>query len=206
MTHHPHVSSDNRTTKDKRKSVGASLITEQQSIARRQSLQRYALIGGVGLGIVGLIATLAIIKPKATVLPGTEYPILGRNHIAVGSLKPQYNSNPPSSGDHYAEPAPWGVSLVPVPDERAIHNLEHGGLWITYKDTADQKLVEQLTNFTKRYQTKVVLSPRPDNQAKVAIASWGWVQTFDVVDERALADFINAHKDKGPEYVPDMGI
>jgi hypothetical protein len=199
-------SHESRALKAQRKSVGASLLDQQKGQARKKQWLRILLVLSILLGVGGTITALALTKPRTVVLPGKEYPILGRAHIAEGSPRPQYNSNPPSSGDHYATPANWGIYVSPLKDEQAVHNLEHGGIWITYKNQNDKQLVAELTGLAKRYQSKIVLSPRLDNTSLVSLVSWGWVQNLDGFDEEKILNFISAHKDKGPEYVPDMGL
>src|SRR3990167_5703120 len=50
--------------------------------------------------------------------PGGAVPELGRDHINVGAEHEPYNSNPPTSGQHYASPANWGIYDAPLPDEQ----------------------------------------------------------------------------------------
>lgn len=56
----------------------------------------------------------------------------GQDHIAVGSAHPEYNSNPPTSGWHYAEPVTAGIYDREYPDENLLHSLEHGYVTISY--------------------------------------------------------------------------
>src|SRR3989344_1710779 len=70
-------------------------------------------------------------KTSAENKPGEVIAELGRDHIPVGALRPEYNSNPPTSGSHYAVPADWGAYDSEVPDEQLVHNLEHGGIGIS---------------------------------------------------------------------------
>ena len=63
---------------------------------------------------------------------GESYPIEGAAHVADG-VKVDYRTNPPSSGAHYRSSARWGVYDKALPDETLVHNLEHGGVWISYK-------------------------------------------------------------------------
>ena len=60
----------------------------------------------------------------------TVYDIQGAVHITDGSSHPPHNSNPPSSGWHYAQPTNGGFYNESIPDEAVIHNLEHGDIWI----------------------------------------------------------------------------
>lgn len=129
--------------------------------------------------------------------PGQAYEIQGRDHIAVGASHAEYNSNPPTSGAHYAQEAEWGVHQTELPDEQLIHNLEHGGIWISYIgiDEATKKSLEKIAGS----RTKVVLEPRSKNDAPIALASWGRLQKLQSFDEQAINDFIKANSNRAPE-------
>ena len=91
------------------------------------------LIGGflVFFGVFGFFIFQSS-KPQPPAV-GESFPILTSTHIKVDATHLPYNSNPPTSGDHYAQPADWGVYQNELPDEQLVHNLEHGGIWISYK-------------------------------------------------------------------------
>lgn len=61
---------------------------------------------------------------------GRRVPDIGRNHIAEGQLYEGYSSRPATSGPHWGAPARWGAYSAQLPDERLVHNLEHGGIVI----------------------------------------------------------------------------
>jgi len=159
--------------------------------------------------IVGIIAVLGIgfwlfqtSKPKpAGDLPGQAFEIQGQTHIPDGT-EPSvpYNSNPPTSGDHYAKPADWGVYNKTLPDGQLVHNLEHGGIWISYKSSVDADTVAKLQDFAKRYNL-IIVEPRDKDDAPIAFAAWGHLQNFDSFDEAAMVKFISAYYDHGPEKV-----
>lgn len=150
------------------------------------------IVGGSGYGLYYLASQPE--KPR----PGETFPILGQEHIAVGATHPAYNSNPPTSGSHYAQPADWGVYQKELPDEQAIHNLEHGGIWISYKDI-DEKTKSDLEAIGKRYSGSVIVTPRSANDAKIVLASWGRLEKLENFDETKIVDFIRANKNKSPE-------
>ena len=131
------------------------------------------------------------------------YPDQGAAHIALGASHPAYNSNPPTSGWHTPQTVPWGARRDAIPDEILIHNLEHGGIWISYKDPNDTALVEKLEALASRYRSKVIVTPRPSNDAPIAVAAWTKLMKLQVFDEAAIVKFIDAYKNKGPEKVPD---
>lgn len=150
------------------------------------------VIGGSGYGLYYLASQPE--KPR----PGETFAILGQTHIAVGATHPAYNSNPPTSGSHYAQPADWGVYQKELPDEQLIHNLEHGGIWISYKDI-DEKTKTDLEAIGKRYPGSVVVTPRSGDDAKIVLASWGRLLKLESFDETKIVDFIKANKNKSPE-------
>lgn len=135
------------------------------------------------------------------------YPVLGKtSHIPVGSPRPNYNSDPPTSGEHYAETVPRGVHDEEFPDERLVHNLEHGEVWISYKPEIAQETLEVLKDIT-RNNRKIVLTVRPSNDNDVVLAAWGRLDTFDIdpdgtVSRQRIEDFIERYRNKGPEKIP----
>lgn len=157
----------------------------------------------LGLGVIlykqdAKIQALKATEDKNSPQIGESIPNLGQEHIAIGASHKAYNSNPPTSGPHYAQPADWGVYQEPLPDEELVHNLEHGGIWISYKDIdADTK--SKLEAIGKANPGSVVVTPRPANDSKIALASWTRLMKLDSSDETKILDFIKANKNKSPE-------
>lgn len=127
--------------------------------------------------------------------------ILGRNHIANGTTA-SYNSNPPTSGDHYAAAAPAGFYDKELPDEQLVHNLEHGHVWISYKLSLSGEIIGILKDFSGG---NVVVAPRSKNDTDIALAAWGRLDKFNIegggVDEQRIRDFISRYQNRGPENV-----
>ena len=136
-------------------------------------------------------------KQKEAARPGESISIMGTEHISADAPVVTYNSNPPTSGPH-AGPAPWGMSETVVPDINAIHNLEHGGIWITYKDLPAEE-VEQLRQIADQNSQSVLVSPRENNDATIAVASWGRLMTLDTADSVKIQEFIDKNKNRSPE-------
>lgn len=150
----------------------------------------------LGIGVFYGIAQLVNVSKKER--PGQAFPIQGREHIAVGADHPPYNSNPPTSGWHDAESAAWGAYTRELPDEQLIHNLEHGGIWISYTNISSD-VKEKLETLASRYPRSVVLTPRTKNTAPIVLASWGRLQELTDYDEKSIVAFIKANKNKSPE-------
>lgn len=137
------------------------------------------------------------------------YPDLGRDHIPVGSEHPAYNSNPPSSGWHYAETAKLGFYDVDEPapaDENLIHNLEHGEIWIAYRPSISDAYRERLRQEFGS-EPLVIITPRAVNDTDIALVAWGRVYKWDLpakggLGEQRIRDFITRWRNRGPEKVP----
>jgi hypothetical protein len=150
----------------------------------------------------------SVSKANAPLL-GDKHADLGQKHIAAGVQHEAYNSNPPSSGSHYASPAPWGIKDSELPDETLIHNLEHGGIEIAYKPDLPQAQIDQLKKIVATFpasskfnETKAVLVPRATNDHPIELAAWTYTLSLESVEQNKIIDFYNGHLDKGPELVP----
>ena len=129
-------------------------------------------------------------------------PIVGRDHIAPGAQPSRYNSNPPTSGDHYPAPVPAAFYEQQVPDAYLVHNLEHGQVWLSWRDEADREAIELFRQLHEQFAEWVVVSHRPENDRRLAAAAWGRLLKLDAPDRDALTAFIMRYRDKAPESVP----
>ena len=116
---------------------------------------------------------------------------------------PDYNSNPPTSGWHWANPQDWGIYTSQQFQEQLVHNLEHGGIVIQYNDLTSAD-VQRLTSLVSRDSYHMILAPYPGLPAgvRVAYTAWTHLQSCDGIDENAIHAFTNAFRNKGPELVP----
>ena len=162
----------------------------------------------VSLGVIAVVGWFGIqaLTPEPL---GVDYsrvmPQEGMVHVQEGT-RVLYQSNPPASGNHWAIPLRDGIYDVEKPDEAAIHSLEHGRVWITYKPDIGQRAVEALKDAVKG-QSGVMMSSRVANETDIALAAWTRLDTFNLsedgmFDARRVKDFILRYRNKGPEYVP----
>ena len=137
-------------------------------------------------------------------IAGTEeFTIAGREHIAEGTKSTNYNSNPPTSGSHWAAPANKGIYDQALPDERILHNLEHGYIWISYKPEISPEVINNIKNIVNEDDWKIVMAPRAENDSQINLAAWGRLLKMDEPDYQKIKDFIETYKNRGPEKTPD---
>jgi hypothetical protein len=168
---------------------------------------RIIILGAVGLTLIFLLAV--ILSSTANQPPdvnlaavpdgSTEYPIQSRDHIEIGSTHPTYNSNPPTSGWHYANPANIAFYSSQLPDEQLVHNLEHGQIWISYRDADDQEAIDALRAVQATQPGAVIVTHRPENPSRIAVASWGRLLLLDEPDTEQMYAYITRYKNHAPE-------
>jgi hypothetical protein len=190
-----------------RKTAPKNPITVKSSrgISRHLSAERL-IIGGTVLSSLLIVAIIVITQPPwlNSNVANKSQPVLiqGKAHIKAGTSHPPYNSNPPTSGWHDGgSTADWGSHLTVIPDVTMIHNLEHGGIWISYRDAEDAQTVIALEAIVSRYPTHVVLTHRPSNDSRIAVAAWGQLLKLDSADDAQIYNFIARYRFKGPENV-----
>lgn len=133
----------------------------------------------------------------------------GRAHVTEGTQGTGYTSVPATSGPHWSSadsPGPWGVYTNAQPQERMLHNLEHGGIVIWYQpaDLSTQD-VATLTQFVRQQVTtarfKVILTPwsGTDLGHPIALTAWDWLLYMDSVNLDTVRAFIDAHINRAPE-------
>lgn len=126
-----------------------------------------------------------------------EFQIEGREHI-TSEDSVEYQTNPPTSGDHLSLAENWGVYGEEIDDKAAVHGLEHGGIWISYKDLDDES-INTLKKIGKNNAQSVIVSPRTKNDGNLVVSSWGKMMTLEEVDEVLIQKYIDTYKNQSPE-------
>ncbi len=152
----------------------------------------------LGFGLISLTSVLNTRRP-VTLPSEQDFASQGQTLIAEGTGHPPYNSNPPTSGWQYAAPASWGAYQQAIPDEVLVHNLDQGGIWLSYRDADDKDTIQRLVDIVHRYPDHVILTYRPANDRPIAVAAWGHLLKLDVVDNRVILKFITRYIRQRPE-------
>lgn len=176
---------------------------------KRKQIINWLLWGGlivVVLGVVGY-AVIARQQPPAgesvSVMPDSS-------HVPEGTDPGPYNTDPPTSGKHYANEMNVGFydeadPNQPYPAGYLVHNLEHGYVifWYNCASLDDQacsdlkssikSVMDQVDNF------KVIAFPWPSIDVPVVMTSWGRVQKFVNFDPKDAQAFVLANRNHAPE-------
>ncbi|GAB4575918.1 MAG: hypothetical protein Kow0077_29810 [Anaerolineae bacterium] len=174
------------------------------------NFERYLIGGAIGVTVIFLAAiVLSGISNAAPTIDlasvpdnSQAIPIQGQTHINPGEIHPAYNSNPPTSGWHYPQDSRLGVFTDGLPDETLVHNLEHGHVWLSYRDADDQEALDLLSSLQRTYPNHVIVTYRPANDSRIAAAAWGRLLTLDELDADQLHAFIQRYRERAPENIP----
>jgi len=167
----------------------------QRSTSRRSrpflSLDRI-IIGGSILGsvaIVGVIALNSWINRPVDIEGVERIPSISGVH----QESVVYQQIPPAGGPHAPIWQNCGVYLEPVRNEAAVHSLEHGAIWITYRPDLPDREVERLREITWQSDARLI-SPYPDLPNPIVVTAWGYQLRLDRADDERLAPFVRQYE------------
>jgi hypothetical protein len=81
-----------------------------------------------------------------------------------------YELDPPTNGDHAPYWQNCGFYSIPVENEAAVHSLDHGAVWITYRPDLPVDQVNVLRRLAR--EEYVLVSPYPGLDAPVVATAW----------------------------------
>jgi hypothetical protein len=172
----------------------------RRKAARKQRRAKFLVIGVIVVLVAGAGTAIGVYygtrtDPLANVQTFTNT----RNHTTADV---KYAQNPPAGGDHDPTWLNCGVYSEPVRNENAVHDLEHGAVWITYRPDLPQSDIDKLVNKVTG-QTYETLSPYPGLPAPVVVTAWDKQLKLTGVDDPGLDAFIKKYK-LGPD-TPELG-
>jgi len=120
------------------------------------------------------------------------FPNAGRDHLSGNQQPRNWNSTPPTSGDHLGTPLPPGVYDNDQDMRALVHNMEHGYVVIVYKGIPPDQ-VDQLRKFAEaRDGSKLVLAPWSGLEKNgVALAAWQNLELLQRVNMDVVQAFVN---------------
>ncbi|WP_030060843.1 MULTISPECIES: DUF3105 domain-containing protein [Streptomyces] len=180
-------------------------IAELRAAEQRRD-RRNKIVASVAAGVlvIGAIATGTWVvmdqnqqkKDKEAAanadIPGVKtFGDLTRNHVKE---KVSYPMTPPVGGDHNAV---WldcmgHVYDQPVENERAVHSLEHGAVWVTYNGKATPEDIKTLSDKVKTTPYSL-MSPYPDEQGTITLNAWSTQLIVDSASDPRVNQFFTKY-------------
>jgi hypothetical protein len=113
-----------------------------------------------------------------------------------------YVETPPVGGAHHVTWQNCGIYETPIHEEHAVHSMEHGAVWITYRPGLPADQVEELR--ARARDDYMVLSPFPNLPAPIVVSAWNHQLKLERADDPALRSFIRRYKNN-PSNTPEFG-
>ena len=114
-----------------------------------------------------------------------------------------YPQSPPVGGSHDPKWQNCGVYDTPVKNENAVHSMEHGAVWLTYRPDLPADQVAIVRAFARNH-THVLVSPYEGLTEAVVANAWGKQLRLDSVTDARLAAFVVEYE-QGPQ-TPELGV
>lgn len=100
-----------------------------------------------------------------------------------------YETDPPTSGDHAPYWLNCGFYSEPVENEAAVHSMDHGAVWIAYRPDLPRDQVDVLRGLAG--EEYVIASPYPNLQAPVVATAWRNQLTLEGANDPRLRQFVD---------------
>lgn len=191
--------------------VNKASIKEERVAKRAKKLEVYhrqqkrgkrnRLIGIVGgsvaiAAVIALVITAFVLTPKAATYAGggagdaskidgvqTFSNTTGHVQTAVA-----YEQTPPAGGEHNPAWLNCGVYDQPVPNENAVHSLEHGAVWVTYDPNISGAELAALK--AELPSTYIILSPFDGIPSPIVLSGWNSQLKVNGADDPRIAEYL----------------
>jgi hypothetical protein len=184
--------------------------TMREKRRRRKTITRI-IWGAVAIILIAVIGYFVwnALKPAA----GQTVPIMAdTGHVEEGQDPGPYNTDPPTSGRHYANELEAGFyeeadrdSISGFPEGYLVHNLEHGYVIFWYNcdlvtDGECTELKSQIRSVLDRENNfKVIAFPWDSLKVPVVLTSWGQMQEFETFNPELAQSFVRQNRNQAPE-------
>ncbi len=136
--------------------------------------------------------------PSTSGIPGVLTFSNGAGHVQ-GPVA--YAQTPPVGGAHSPVWLNCGIYTQPVPNENAVHDLEHGAVWVTYDPALPAADVAKLRALMP--STYSLLSPYAGLPSKIVLSAWDAQLKISSVTDPRIAEFFTKYR--GTSNAPEAG-
>jgi hypothetical protein len=118
------------------------------------------------------------------------YDVTSRKHV-TGHVN--YAQTPPVGGDHSSDVERCGFHSRRLTTERAVHSMEHGAVWITYRPSLPAGDRETLRRLAAAEHYLLVSEWNSTLPAPIVASAWGRQLRLASASDPQLQEFITAY-------------
>lgn len=193
-----------RRREEREKKVAEMRRADSSRKRRSSTLLTAGLVLAVGAAVGGVVWAVQAGTEDPT--PGAlddvqtfEYD--GGAHTPGVDDAVDYDESPPVGGEHSPLWLECKFYDEPIPNEKAVHSLEHGAVWITYDPALPASEIEALKD--RLDENYMLLSPFEGQEDPVVATAWNNQLVLDGADDPRLDDFVTEFR-QGPQ-TPEPG-
>ena len=200
---------ENRKKKSERNAIRAEVTAKHQQADRRSKFWIYGTGAVLIFALIIALVTANMMNQgkQAQLIAAANKPIDGvqsftgltRNHTSSQVAYPQ---NPPVGGDHSPQIVNCGIYTKPVNKWEAVHSLEHGAVWVTYRPDLPQQQIDALAKAASSHPYEL-LSPYPGLPSPIVASAWGKQLKVENANDPRLPLFLQKFL-QGPQ-TPEPG-
>lgn len=173
---------------------------QRQMARRKRSKLVWWVVGATAaVAVVGLVVASLVFTPQQVTygaqdstgaeIPGVETFDNDYTHVE-GAV--DYPETPPTGGPHNPIWLNCGIYTEPVPNEYAVHSLEHGAVWVTYD--AAQVDDDQLRTLRSHFPaTYTLLSPHEGLDSPIVLSAWNAQLQIEDPDDTRIPEFFEEY-------------
>lgn len=168
----------------------AKMRAKQKNKDRRTALLMWGAGGAVIVLLVGVVGFYLVKQQGETSLDAaTTVKFDGGQHVWT---KVNYPQTPPMGGEHNNYWQQCDIYDKPIHNEHAVHSMEHGAVWITYRPDLPKAQVDKIKEIATSTGDRdyMLVSPFENLPAPIVASSWGHQMRFQTLEEPRLRAFI----------------
>ena len=128
-------------------------------------------------------------------------PVTSNEHVRYDV---EYPTAPPAGGPHLGIWLNCGFYPVPVLDELAVHSLEHGAVWVTYRSDVAAVTLGELQVLAAQ-SSHILVSPYEDQTSPLVLSAWARQLHLDSITDPRFDRFMDVYLFDGPT-APEPGV
>lgn len=185
---------ESSNAREERQALVAQMQARERSRVRRRTIVLWGSITAVVVTIA-LAVTVVVVREQGNQpdLSAVSSFTVKQGHVDTPVT---YAQSPPAGGEHSPTWLNCGAYASPVANENAVHALEHGAVWVTYRPDLPAAQVTALRESLP--STYAVLSPVTGLKAPVVVSAWGKQLVLTGADDPRLGAFVKAYR-QGPQ-------
>ena len=173
---------------------------QREAFERRKRRNALFLRGAIVVAVLGAAAGAYRLYLQSHLLDAVTMASYRAGLHVAGPI--EYKESPPVGGTHNVVWQNCGIYDTPIHNEHAVHSLEHGAVWITYRPDLPADQVQMLRSAAS--DDFMLLSPYPGLASPVVASAWNHQIGLDGAADPKLPAFIARYKNN-PDTTPEFG-